>query len=96
MSQEEKMVLMTQEQKFKRKDEEKTRDIIPVAIDKKFTRSMLQAGKLLLHQPKDSTALKQLARIGLNVIQDKKIADILDIYYNNDRRNKDRGIVEYD
>jgi len=49
-----------------------------------------------IKQPKDSTALKQLAWIGINVLQDQKIAKYLEIILGNLRKNKERGIIDFD
>lgn len=87
---------MIQEQKFKRKDYEKQRDIISVPLDKYFTRSILEADKKLLCQSKDATALKQLAMLGHKVIHDKKIREYLSIIIHNRRKNKRTGIIEYE
>ena len=58
-------------------------------------RVWLKEAMLLLRQPKVSTALKQLARIGYaQVILDKKTSWILDMVFNNDRRNNRNGIVD--
>ena len=87
---------MIQEQKFRRKDEYKTRDIVPVPFDKSFTREQLENDKLLLQQTKDATAIKQLAKIGSIVLHEKKTAKILDIIMNNKRKNKRLGVPNFD
>lgn len=48
--------------------------------------------KVILEQPKDSTALKQLAELGKILIDDKKTALILDTVFKNKRNNKRVGI----
>ena len=51
--------------------------------------------KKFINQPKNSTAMKQLAEIGAaNVLHDKKTHTILDIIQNNSRRAKRLGIAE--
>jgi len=52
--------------------------------------------KKVLEQPKDSTALKQLALIGSKVLLEPKTSEILGVIYANKRKNKRLGIVEYD
>ena len=51
-------------------------------------RKQLEEDKEVLEQKKDSTAMKQLTRIGSIVIHDKKIAQILGVVIGNRRRNK--------
>jgi len=54
-----------------------------------------QDGKLILRQPKNSTAMKQLAKIGYDqVIHDKKTRDLLNTVINNSRRNQRTGVTE--
>jgi hypothetical protein len=58
-------------------------------------RDMLDNAKRIIQQPKDSTALKQLAEIGyLFVTQDKKTAKLLEYLFGNKRRNQRTGILE--
>jgi len=53
--------------------------------------------KKFIQQPKNSTAIKQLARIGAtNVLLDEKIRGIFDTISNNFRRNDRMGITERD
>ena len=49
--------------------------------------------KTIIQQEKDSTAIKQLARIGAKVILDEKMKEILKIVMNNYRKNKRLGVV---
>jgi len=54
-----------------------------------------EQAKRLIQQPKNSTALKQLAKLGyVHVLQDKKIMEMLDIVINNFRRNQRTGVTE--
>lgn len=87
---------LIQETKFKRKNEKKTRDSITVPLDSLFSREELEACKPILNQTRDTTALKQLARIGAFVIHDKKMKVILDIVIHNKRKNKRSGIIDYE
>ena len=51
--------------------------------------------KKFIKQAKSSTALKQLAEIGAEVVlHDKKIHRFLDIINNNSRKNKRLGVTE--
>ena len=86
---------LIQEEKFVRKGDEVTREIIPVPIDKIFTRQMLDEDKLIIQQNKDATAIKQIYRIGSNVIHDKKMMEILNIIMNNKRKNKRTGVPNF-
>lgn len=54
-----------------------------------------QPAKEFIKQPKNSTAIKQLAEIGATVvIHDKKIAKIIEVIGGNFRRNRRIGIAE--
>lgn len=75
--------------------EEKKMDSCVVRFNKE-ERHMLESGKKLINQSKDSTALKQLATIGAIVLHDKKMVSIIDIVFNNSRKNKRTGIGEFD
>ena len=76
-----------------------TGEIIPTRIsetDKYLTRAELKEGMIILNQAKESTALKQLARIGLNVLHDPKTKLVIQTITENKQRNKKRGIIEFD
>lgn len=76
-------------------DEEQRRDVVPVALNK-LEREVLEACKEILEQEKDSTALKQLAWIGSKVIQEEKIAYLLETIYANKRKNKRIGVNQFE
>lgn len=59
-------------------------------------RAMLEEAKKILHQKKNSTALKQLAEIGFKCITWPLTQAVLDISFNNRRKNYRLGIVEYE
>jgi len=59
-------------------------------------REMLDKAKKLMHQTKDSTAVKTLAWIGAKTLGDQKVEYILDIVMSNKRKNKRLGIVDFD
>jgi len=89
---------MAIEQKpFVRYHEEKKVDSFAVKLSKDGSeRELLEKAKKLLEQTKDSTALKQLAWIGAEVILDKKIRRLIDNVTNNRRKNKRLGIIDFD
>ena len=89
---------MAIEQKpFVRYHEEKKVDSFAVKLSKDGSeRELLEKAKKLLEQTKDSTALKQLAWIGAEVILDKKIRRLIDNVTNNRRRNKRLGIIDFE
>ena len=76
-------------------EEDKSIDIFTIRLNAE-ERTLLNEAKLIMKQQKDSTALKQLARLGAIVLQDKKTAMILDTIFNNERRNRRIGIDEID
>lgn len=80
---------------FQRYHEEKKIDSFTVRLNAE-ERATLEMAKKVLKQPKDSTALKQLAKLGAKVIHDQKIKEMVDIITNNERKNERLGIVEYD
>jgi len=57
-------------------------------------RKILDNAKRLLEQPKDSTALKTLARLGAKLLGDDKTVFILDTVFKNKRNNKRTGLEE--
>jgi hypothetical protein len=59
-------------------------------------RAALEADKKILNQPKDSTALKQLARIGSKVIHDDLIGSVVKEVTDNKRRNERLGINDFE
>ena len=59
-------------------------------------RKQFNEDKEIIEQSKDSTAFKQLARIGSIVLHDKKIAQILAVTTGNTRRNKRLGIADFE
>jgi len=58
-------------------------------------RTQLENDKLILEQSKDSTAIKQLARIGSIVLHDHLTGKILQVVLENKRKNKRLGIADY-
>jgi len=87
---------MTIEQKaFTRYHEEKQRDTFTVSLNEE-ERQLLEDCKHIIEQPKDSTALKQLAWIGAKVLHEEKTAYILANVFKNKRNNKRNGIVDFE
>jgi len=51
--------------------------------------------KIILNQSKDSTAYKQLVAIGSNVLHDTSTGKVINIVFENKRKNKRLGINEF-
>lgn len=89
---------MTLEQKpfikynLKEKD---IKDTFTIRLNKD-ERLELDRCKAILEQPKDSTALKTLAKIGANVLQDNLTGYILRTVFINKRRNQRTGLIEFE
>jgi len=80
---------------FKAYHENKQADTFTVRL-RPDERARLELSKKLLEQTKDSTALKQLALIGHFVLHSNQTSAIIQAVFINKRRNKDRGIVDFD
>jgi hypothetical protein len=80
---------------FTRYHEEKAIDAFTVRLNA-AERAALEADKKILNQPKDSTALKQLARIGSKVIHDDLIGSVVKEVTDNKRRNERLGINDFE
>jgi len=80
---------------FQRYNEEKKVDSFSVRLNDE-ERLLLVACKEILEQPKDSTALKQLAWIGAKVIQEEKVNYILSSIFKNKKNNARLGIAEFE
>ena len=82
---------------YKLEEEKKDdkRETFTVSINKE-ERTRLNEDKKLLQQEKDSTALKQLAELGSNVLHSDLTGKSLRIVLGNKRRNKRLGIVEFE
>ena len=82
---------------FVRYHEEKQVDSFAIRLSKDGSeRELLEKAKKILEQTKDSTAIKQLAWIGAEVILDQKIKRLIDNVTNNRRKNKRLGIIDFD
>jgi len=62
----------------------------------KEERTLLDSMKRRIEQPKDSTALKQLAWYGAKVLLGDSTAYLLDTCFKNRKKNKRIGIEEID
>lgn len=78
-----------------RKYNEKRLDTFTTRLNKE-ERELLDKCKEILEQPKDSTAWKQMAIIGANVLHDPLVGGIMRTLFINKRRNKERGIINFD
>lgn len=87
------MVLENKE--FVRYHEEKKVDSFTVRVNEE-ERQLLNNVKNIIEQPKDSTALKQLAWIGAKVIQEEKVSFIIGSLFKNKRNNKRLGVIDFD
>jgi len=76
-------------------DDEK-RDIVITVKFNTDERVWLDSMKRIIEQDKDSTALKQLAFIGSKVLLNPETAIILKTVFDNKRKNKRLGIIEYE
>jgi hypothetical protein len=83
----------------KRTDEDKAKDksvVMTIRMNREDL-ALLKEVKNAIEQPKDSTALKTLFRIGaFDVLHDQKTRFILDTMFKNKRNNERTGIAEFD
>ena len=70
-------------------------DIIPIRLNEQ-EKVLLRDAKKILEQPKDSTAIKQLMSLGYKCIKRSDTQDILNTVFENKRKNKRLGIVEFE
>ena len=83
-------------QRFRRYKLDNERDNEPFTIRLTDTDKVwFLPAKSFINQPKKSTAMKQLAEIGaIMVLQDLKIAKIIDVIKGNSYRNKKIGLSD--
>ena len=88
---------MSQEKPFMstQLDEDKKLDAFTVRLNDE-ERKALDECKKILEQEKDSSALKQLAWIGANVLHDQNISYVLGTVFRNKRNNKRLGIIQFE
>lgn len=77
--------------KYEEDEQDSKRTVLPVSMNE-TEMVWLKEAKEVLNQYKDSTALKQLAEIGANVLHDKKTKYILDIVTHNKDKNMRSGM----
>lgn len=80
---------------FRRYNEEKKNDTFTVWLNDQ-EREVLDKAKKIIEQPKDSTALKQLAWIGAKIIGRPEMSYVLGTIFSNKRKNERLGIVEFE
>jgi len=84
------------EPQYLEEEREEKPDVFTIRLNKDQREEFNQAKKVI-EQIKDSTAMKQLAWIGIaNVIHDKKTALILGNLFKNKRNNKRNNIIDFD
>lgn len=74
-------------------DNEDKGDVFTIRLNKE-EREWLEQDKKILRQPKDSTALKQLAEIGHLVLHDSLTGKVIQAIIENKRKNERTGINE--
>lgn len=87
--------MVIKQEAFRRYNEEKKDDTFTVKFNE-LERKEFNEFKKLIHQEKDSTAIKQLCWMGAKVLLDEKTKAVLEVVLNNYRRNKRLGIVTFD
>lgn len=83
------------EQEAFRAYNEKKLDTFTVRLNRD-EREELDRAKKILNQSKDSTALKTLSSIGMNVLHDGLTGQVIKTIFANQRRNYKTGIDEFD
>lgn len=80
---------------FIRYNLEKKVDTISVKLNAQ-ERAHLERMKAIIEQPKDSTALKQLAMIGSKVILEPSMRYAIQTLFKNRAKNQRTGILEFE
>jgi hypothetical protein len=80
---------------FRRYHENKKVDSFTVRLNKE-EREELERCKVLIEQPKDSTALKQLARLGAKVLHRPEVKYLVENLFKNRAKNKRTGLTEFE
>jgi hypothetical protein len=84
-----------EQEAFRKYNIEKKVDSFTVRLNEN-ERAEFEAAKNIIEQPKDSTAIKQLAWIGINVLHDKKVSYIVGSLFKNKKNNARLGIADFD
>jgi len=87
--------MVIKQQPFRKYNFDTQKDTFTIKMNKE-EREEFDEWKYLLQQEKDSTAIKQLARIGAKVLLEEKVKLINEIVVNNYRKNKRAGIVTFE
>ena len=74
--------------------EERKKDVFSLRLNDE-ERAKLEEDKRILRQPKDSTAVKMLMKIGHFVIHEPKIKEIVNTIFENNRKNEKTGLTEF-
>ena len=77
---------LIQEEKFKRKDFEKTAEVMSIKLNREEMK-LLRKAQIILKQTKRGTAVKQLILIASKVLFDDKMGEIIKIVLDNERKN---------
>ena len=80
---------------FRKYNEEKKLDSFTVRLNPK-ERELLEDGKQIIEQTKDSTAIKTFAWVGIKVIHEEKYKYLLGILFKNKRNNERLGIADFE
>ena len=92
------MMVLVSEKPFepKKLEEDRGRErVISVWLSPEDQR-MLKFAQGIIEQERESTAIKQLMRLGIGLVGEPKTAGILDIVFKNKRNNARQGIAEFD
>ena len=84
-----------EQEPFRKYNVEKSADTFTVRLNED-ERKILNEMKALLRQPKDSTALKNLAMIGAKALHRSEMSFILDMVFENKRIAIWLGITEFE
>lgn len=70
------------------------KDLLKIRLNEE-ERNMIARAQIILKQPKKSTTMKQLAKIGFaNVVSNPETMKIIEIIYNNKRKNYETGVSD--
>lgn len=77
-------------------DKKKTKHKIVTIWLNEDEQEQLKQAMILLQQPKEGTALKQMAKIGYILLGEPKTNKIMEIVFKNKLNNTRLGIVDFD
>ena len=87
--------MVLEKKPFRIYSEDPKRDTISVSLNPS-EREILDRSKALIEQPKDSTALKQLAWIAAKAIHREEMSYLINTLFKNRKKNRRMGIVEFE